>query len=178
MLLSDHIDGHADGPGGQALVLVAGLIVELGLDEMIARRSGDAGLNDEFAGVDAELCAGIGGQRDDGTDGITGGDEFDACVVGNGEVGGDEVVVAGRVGVDVKPLRHAEVQRDLVRLAGGNRDLLGEEIGDGAGPGDAGAVLRPVRNDLGDDLDAQSKDAQSSEEYESKWGKLQHDSLS
>ena len=44
-LFPDHIDRHVDRLGRQALVLVAGLVVQLALDQVIARRSHDACLN-------------------------------------------------------------------------------------------------------------------------------------
>jgi len=49
--------------GGMQALFVAGLIVEPGLDQVFAGRGHDARLNNELAGVDAELCLGIEGQR-------------------------------------------------------------------------------------------------------------------
>ena len=53
LLLSDHVDGTVMVLGGRHWVLVAGLVVELGFHQVIAGGGDDAGLDDEFASVDA-----------------------------------------------------------------------------------------------------------------------------
>src|ERR1700690_1322091 len=83
-LFPNHVDRHADGLGWHALVLVASLVVELALNEMIARRCNDARLNVELAGVDAEFCFGIEGQQDDGAGRISGCSKPHAYAVGDG----------------------------------------------------------------------------------------------
>ena len=47
--LPDHIDGHGDRLRRQAGVLVAGLVAELGFDEVFAGARDKARLNDELA---------------------------------------------------------------------------------------------------------------------------------
>ena len=82
-------------------MIVAGLIAKPGLHQMIAGRGHDARLNGELAAVDAELRLGVERQgkiRSGRVDGIF---EAHAGVFRYREGGGDELVLFGRMGVDV-----------------------------------------------------------------------------
>ena len=52
-LVTDNIDPRGNALGGHAGIVVASLVTESGLDEVIAGGGHDAGLDGEFAGIDA-----------------------------------------------------------------------------------------------------------------------------
>ena len=80
--------------------------------------------NNELAGVNAQLGFGIECQRDHCAGRISGrikpyAHAVGAPAVGNRKVCRDQKRIAGRVGVDMQPLRDAEVQRDWLGLPAG-----------------------------------------------------------
>ena len=127
-LFCDDVDGGGDGAGRHAGVFIAGLEAEMGLDEMIAGGGDETGFDGEVAGVDVQFGGGIGGEDVFDALGIVRGGEADAGVGGHGKHGGNEELVAGGVGVDVQAGGDAEVEGDGLGLAGGEGDLLGEEV--------------------------------------------------
>src|ERR1035437_4624573 len=131
LLLPDDIDGYGNCLWRHAGVVIAGLVAETSLDEVIAGRSHDARLDGELAGVDAEFGSGIEGEREVRAGRVDGPVEMHAGACGNCQGGWDEFFLPGRVGVDVQPRRDAEVQGDCGRFGGGNGDLLRIEKYDG-----------------------------------------------
>ena len=125
LLFPDDVDGYRDGLGGHAHGVVAGLEVELCLDEVVAGGSYDFGLDYELVGVDAELVRGGCGEGEVLALRVKCIGELHAGPVGNGESGRDEVLIARGVGVNVQALGNAEVQCHFRGFAGGYSDLLG-----------------------------------------------------
>lgn len=130
-LLSDYIDGDGRGFRRHALLLVAGLIAELCLDEMIAGCGGDLGLDGEVACVDVQLGLGICWEGEFGSLRVACGVELNAGVGGDDERSGDEELILRRVRVDVQARRDAEMERDGGGLACGDGNLFGVEVLDG-----------------------------------------------
>jgi len=120
---------HGKGFGSEAMALrTRYAFLELGLNKVIARRSNNARLNVEFAGVHAKFGRGIEGQRNDLAGWVRSRSEPDAHPVWNREIRRDQELIAGRVRVDVQPLRNAEMQCNRCRLARGNAHLLGKKV--------------------------------------------------
>lgn len=140
-LFPNHIDGHTDGFGRHAGIVVASLIAELCLYQMVAALGHQMGLYRKLPGVNAEF--GVRIERE--------GKVFArriACLCQphtrgcrHLQFGGNQIVVFGHVRVDVEVGRDLEVQGNRAHLACRKRDLLREEklhlcaACDGAGVG-------------------------------------------
>ena len=106
--------------------MIAGLVAELGFDEMIAVSGDDARLDGELAGVDVEPGARIYGEREVFARRIGGGLESHAGSLGDCEDRWDEVGVVRVVRVDVEVLADAKVEHYGRWLTSRDGDLLGE----------------------------------------------------
>ena len=84
--------------GGRHWVLVAGLVVELSLNQVVSDGRDKAGLNGEVAGVDAQFGLRVRGQRDVNAGGVTGHGKLDACAIRNRKRCGNEIVVVWACG--------------------------------------------------------------------------------
>ena len=131
--LPDDVDWDGDLLGRHTGVVVAGLIAEAGLEQVIAGSGDNACLNDEFASVYAELGGGIEWQRELRTGRVSGVFEADARGGGEDERGWDQFIVAGGVRVDVQAGGDAEVEIYDGELGGRDGDLFWIKVGDGGG---------------------------------------------
>lgn len=125
LLFPDDVDCYRNGFGGHAHGVVAGLEVQLGLDQVVAGGSHNLGLDDELVGVDAELVCGRCWEGEVLALRVSCVGELDAGPVGNRERCRDEVLIAGRMRVDVEALGDAEMQGYFGGFTCGDCDLLG-----------------------------------------------------
>jgi hypothetical protein len=113
--------------------------VQFGFDQVITGLGDYMRVDDKFAGVDAEPGGRIGGQGKVFAVGIVGVLETNTQSIRNGKRCGDQILIAGNVGVDVQALGDAKVEGDLGWFSGGNVDLLGKHVLDCGAPEDGSA---------------------------------------